>query len=117
MLAGFSGFALVLARGYLRCDSYSVQQRTKEIGIRQRSVHRRETAARICLRHYASPLSGWARLALAGLTRSLGSLLFGVSGTIPHRSPGRGVLVVVATVADTARSTRGKIDPIQLSIN
>jgi putative ABC transport system permease protein len=87
LLGLFAGVALVLALvGIYGVLSYSVQQSTREIGIRMALGARRETVVRMVVARAA-------RLALAGVaiglalawvaTRALASLLHGVSATDP----------------------------------
>ena len=119
MLAGFSGFALVLAAlGIYAVISYSVQQRTKEIGIRTAlGASPGSLQARI--------MRETLRLAAIGLgiglcgslifTRSLASLLFGVNWHDPASFTGTVVvLLVVAAIAGYLPARRAShIDPIE----
>lgn len=106
MLAGFSSFALVLAAlGIYAVISYSVQQRTQEIGIRTAlGASPGSLQARIILETLRLAAIGLV-IGLGGsliLTRSLSSLLFGVESYDPASFIGTVVvLVVVATVGDT----------------
>ena len=118
MLAGFSGFALVLAAlGIYAVISYSVQQRTQEIGIRTAlGASPGRLQARIMLETLRLAAIGLG-IGLCGsliLTRSLGSLLFGVKWHDPASFTGTVVvLVVVATVAGYLPARRAsQIDPI-----
>jgi len=118
MLTGFSSFALILAAlGIYAVISYSVQQRTKEIGIRMAlGAPARSLRAHIMLQTL--------RLAAMGLliglgaslilTRSLAALLFGVNSHDPASFIGTVlVLVAVATTAGYFPARRAsQIDPI-----
>jgi len=118
MLAGFSGFALVLAAlGIYAVISYSVQQRTQEIGIRTAlgaspgSVQKRIMLETLRLAAIGLCIGLCGSLAL---TRSLGSLLFGVNAHDPASFAGTViVLFVVATLAGYFPARRAsQIDPI-----
>jgi len=118
MLGGFAVFALILASlGIYALISYSVSQRTQEIGIRMAlgaSAH--NVQARIVVQTL--------RLAAIGITigvgaswavaRSLGGLLFGVTATDPVTF--LGMLVILATVATVAgylpARRASRIDPL-----
>lgn len=119
MLAGFSGFALVLAAlGIYAVISYSVEQRTKEIGIRTAlGASPRRLQARIMLETLRLAGIGLS-IGLCGsliLIRSLGSLLFSVKWHDPASFTGTVVvLVVVAAIAGYLPARRAsQIDPIQ----
>jgi len=118
MLAGFSTFALILAAlGIYAVISYSVHQRTHEIGIRMALG---ESARTLQLRIIRQTL----RLAVLGLiiglggswlmTRALVGLLFGVTSNDPAAFIGMvAILVVVATAAGYFPARRAsRIDPI-----
>ena len=118
MLAGFSSFALVLAAlGIYAVISYSVQQRTQEIGIRTAlGASPGSLQTRIILETLRLAAIGLV-IGLGGsliLTRSLSSLLFGVESYDPASFIGTVVvLVVVATVAGYFPARRAsQIDPI-----
>jgi predicted permease len=118
MLAGFSGFALVLAAlGIYAVISYSVQQRTQEIGIRTAlGASPGSVQKRIMLETLRLAAIGLC-IGLCGsliLTRSLGSLLFGVNAHDPASFAGTViVLFVVATLAGYFPARRAsQIDPI-----
>ena len=118
MLTGFSIFALTLAAlGIYAVISYSVQQRTQEIGIRMAlGASARSLQTRIMFQTL--------RLASIGLliglgvsfimTRSLRALLFGVNSNDPASFIGTVVvLVAVAAVAGYFPARRAsQIDPI-----
>jgi len=104
MLGGFAVFALILASlGIYGLISYSVNQRTQEIGIRM--------ALGASARHVQTAIVVQTlRLAAIGLAigmgaswvlgRSLGGLLFGVTATDPVTFAG--MLLILATVATLA---------------
>ena len=118
MLTGFSTFALILAAlGIYAVISYSVHQRTQEIGIRMAlGESARNLQARIMLQTL--------RLAVIGLfiglsvswimTRALSGLLFGVTANDPASFIGTvTILVVVAAAAGYFPARRAsRIDPI-----
>ena len=88
LLSGFSGFALILAGlGIYAVISYSVNQRTTEMGIRMAlgaSTHMLQTRVllqALRLAGYGTALGG---LAAWFLSRILGSLLFGVTAKDPE---------------------------------
>lgn len=119
MLAGFSGFALVLAAlGIYAVISYSVQQRTHEIGIRTAlGASPGSLQAQIMIETLRLAAIGLG-IGLFGaliMTRSLASLLFGVNSHDPASFAGTViVLVVVATLAGYLPARRAsQIDPIQ----
>jgi len=118
LLGGFGLLALVLAAvGIYGVMSYSVSQRTREVGIRMALGAQTGDVMRLVLRHGmaivgAGVIVGWC-LALA-LTRFLVSLLFGLSPHDPITYAGvAAVLLSVALVAcylPARRATR--VDPI-----
>jgi predicted permease len=118
MLGGFAIFALVLASlGIYALISYSVGQRTQEIGIRMAlGASARDVQARIVLQTLRMAAAGMA-IGLIGawlLTRSLSGLLFGVSATDPATFVGMLlVLAIVATLAGYVPARRAsRIDPV-----
>jgi predicted permease len=118
LLAGFSGFALILASlGIYGLISYAVNQRTQEIGIRMAlGASAREVQGRIILQTL--------RLAAIGLIigvaaswivgRALTGLLFGVTSTDPVTFVGMALLLTaVAAIAGYIPARRAsRIDPI-----
>jgi predicted permease len=119
LLSGFAGFALLLASlGIYALISYSVHQRTKEIGIRMALG----ANAGLVLR---GVLSRTLRLAIAGvalgtlgsfaLGKWIASLLFGTTPTNPAVFSGVGLLLcAVALVAAYVPARRAsRIDPMQ----
>jgi ABC-type antimicrobial peptide transport system permease subunit len=118
LLAGFAGFALLLASlGIYAVISYSVNQRVQEIGIRMALG-----ASAINLqRGILLSTLGLAALGLAlgmvvsrALTNALGSMLFGVTPGDPVTFIGMGtLLIVVAALAGYLPARRAsRIDPM-----
>ncbi len=118
LLGGFAGFALVLASlGIYAVISYSVSQRTQEIGIRMALGASAEALQRSIL---------FETLGLAGigmvvgvaaswvLARTLGGLLFGVTSSDPVTFVGMPVvLTAVAAIAGYLPARRAsRIDPM-----
>jgi predicted permease len=119
LLSGFAGFALLLASlGIYALISYSVNQRTKEIGIRMAMGASSWLVQR-------DVLSRTLRLALAGVilgtlgsfasSRWIESLLFGTTPTNPAVFSGVSLLLcAVALVAAYVPARRAsRIDPMQ----
>jgi len=118
LLAGFAGFALLLASlGIYAVISYSVSQRTQEIGIRMALG----ASATRTQKHILLQTLGLAALGLAlgiaasrALTGALGSFLFGVTPGDPATFIGIGaLLIVVAAFAGYLPARRAsRIDPM-----
>jgi ABC-type antimicrobial peptide transport system permease subunit len=119
LLSGFAGFALLLASlGIYALISYSVTQRTKEIGIRMALGANSWLVRRLVL-------TKTLRLALAGvalgtlgsfaLSKWIESLLFGTTPTNPAVFSGVGLLLcAVALVAAYVPARRAShIEPLQ----
>ena len=118
LLGGFAVFALILASlGIYALISYSVNQRTQEIGIRMAlGASARDVQARI--------IGQTLRLAVIGLVigagaslllaRSASGLLFGVTAGDPQTFVGMiGILAIVALVAGYLPARRAsRIDPM-----
>ena len=118
MLGGFALFALVLASlGIYGLISYSVTQRTQEIGIRMalgasaRDVQRRIVIQTLRMAAIGMTIGGVCSLAL---TRSVSGLLFDVTPTDPATFAG--MLLVLGTVAGLAgylpARRASRIDPL-----
>ena len=118
MLGGFAVFALILASlGIYGLISYSVNQRTQEIGIRMalgasaRNVQTGIVVQTLQLAAIGMTIGVGASWALA---RSLSGLLFGVTATDPVTF--LGMLLVLATVATLAgylpARRASRIDPL-----
>jgi predicted permease len=101
LLGGFALFALVLASlGIYGLISYSVSQRTQEIGIRMAlGASARDVQARVILQTLSLAAIGMMLGTVASwlLLRGAGSLLFGVTPRDPVTFAG--MLVVLTTVA------------------
>jgi len=118
MLAGFALFALILASlGIYGLISYSVGQRTQEIGIRMAlGASARDVQARIVGQTLGLAAIGMAIGAIAswGVARSLSGLLFGVTPTDPLTFAAMlAVLGSVALLAGYVPARRAsRIDPL-----
>jgi putative ABC transport system permease protein len=118
LLAGFAAFALILASlGIYAVISYSVSQRTQEIGIRMalgasagalQAGILRQTLSLAAIGMAAGVLCSWA------LGHTLSSLLFGVTPTDPTTFLGMAILLtVVAALAGYLPARRAsRIDPM-----
>ncbi len=118
LLGGFAGFALVLASlGIYAVISYSVSQRTQEIGIRMALGASAETLQRSILLQtlglagigmVMGVVASWA------LARTLSGLLFGVTASDPVTFAGMLViLTAVAAIAGYLPARRAsRIDPM-----
>jgi predicted permease len=118
LLAGFAGFALLLASlGIYAVISYSVNQRTQEIGIRMAlGASATNLQSRILVRTLGLAALGLAlgMAASRALTGALESLLFGVTPGDPVTFVGIGALLIaVAAGAGYIPARRAsRIDPI-----
>ncbi len=118
LLAGFAGFALILASlGIYGVISYSVNQRTQEIGIRMAlGASARDLQSRILLQTLGLAAIGMLLGAAASwmLARSMRGLLYGVTSTDPVTFAGMlVVLTAVAAVAGYLPARRAsRIDPM-----
>ncbi len=118
LLGGFAGLALVLAAvGIYGVVSYSVAQRTREIGVRCALGAGRREILSLILGHGARLIVAGMLLGLIGalgLTRFLSSLLFGVGAADPVTYAVVGATLSVAAIAacyvPARRATR--IDPM-----
>ena len=119
LLSGFAGFALLLASlGIYALISYSVHQRTKEIGIRMALGANSGLVLR-------GVLATTLRLALAGvalgtlgsfaLSKWIQSLLFGTTPTNPAVFSGVGLLLCAVALAAAYVPARraSRIEPLQ----
>ncbi|HXA50649.1 MAG TPA: ABC transporter permease, partial [Candidatus Acidoferrum sp.] len=118
LLAGFAAFAMILASlGIYAVISYSVAQRTQEIGIRMAlGASATDLQSRILLRTLGLAAAGLA-LGMAAsrlLSNALGSLLFGVTSGDPVTFIAMGTLLLaVAAVAGYIPAWRAsRIDPM-----
>jgi predicted permease len=118
MLGAFAAFALILASlGIYALISYSVSQRTQEIGIRMAlGASAGDVQARIVLQTLTLALSGMALGAAASwlLGRSVSGLLYGVTPTDPVTFAAMlAVLTLVAALAGYLPARRAsRIDPL-----
>jgi predicted permease len=118
LLGGFAIFALVLASlGIYAVISYSVQQRTQEIGIRMAlGASAGDVQSRVVLQTLGLAAIGIAigTAASWGLARLLQSFLFGVTASDPLTFAAMiAVLVLVAVVAGYVPGRRAsRIDPM-----
>jgi predicted permease len=118
MLGGFAVFALILASlGIYALISYSVSQRTQEIGIRMAlGASARDVQVRIVTQTLALAAIGMVLGVIASwlLGRSVSGLLYGVTATDPLTFAGMlAVLGVVALLAGYLPARRAsRIDPL-----
>jgi putative ABC transport system permease protein len=118
LLAVFAALAVLLtAVGLYGLISFSVAQRTNEIGIRTALGAERSDILRMILRQGATlALFGTAAGVVAGLvlTRTMQSLLYGVSAADPVSFAGAAILLIlVALVACWLPARRAaRIDPV-----
>jgi predicted permease len=118
LLGGFAGFALILASlGIYGVISYSVNQRTQEIGIRMAlGASTGDVQSRIVLQTLGLAATGMLLgvVASSALSRALGGLLFGVASTDALTFLGTlAVLTAVAALAGYLPARRAsRIDPM-----
>jgi len=118
LLGLFAGLALLLAAvGIYGVMSYSVVQRTREIGIRMALGAQKRDVLGMTLRHGLQLVAIGVVIGIAGavgLTRLMASLLFGVSATDPGTFAAITIiLAVVALLASYIPAMRSmKVDPV-----
>jgi predicted permease len=118
LLAGFAGFALLLASlGIYALISYSVNQRTREIGIRMAlGASERLVQREVLIKTLRLALTGVAlgTLASFALTKWIESLLFGITPTDPVVFSGVILLLCAAAlVAGYVPARRAsRVDPM-----
>ena len=118
LLMLFAGIAITLAAlGIYGAISYSVAQRTNEIGIRMALGARRMDVLRMVLRQALAVVASGISIGLFGawmLTRALGGLLYGVTATDPVTFFAVPVLVVgLSAVACSLPALRAaRVDPV-----
>jgi ABC-type antimicrobial peptide transport system permease subunit len=118
MLSQVAGLALVLAvLGVYGVVSYSVSQRTREIGIRIAIGAGRGRVMRMVLGdglRLSLAAAALGLVAAAALTRSMSQLLHGVGALDPLTFLGcASALVLVALAASAAPAWRGtRVDPV-----
>jgi len=118
LLAALAGFALCLAAvGVYGVISYSVGQRTREIGIRMALGAQPRSVHKLILRQGLRPvLAGLAAGLLASLVamRALASSLYGVTATDPPTLLAvAGVLLAISALASAIPARRAaRVDPM-----
>ena len=118
LLAGFAAFALALAAiGIFGVMSYSVAQRTHEIGIRMALGARKKDVLQLIIGHGVRLTIGGAAIGMAAalaLTHLMSNMLFGVSDKDPATFAGVSLLLVfIALVACYIPARRAmRIDPM-----
>jgi predicted permease len=118
LLALFAGVALLLALiGIYGVISYSVAQRTREMGIRRALGARHQDILRLVVGQGLALALGGVAIGIGGayaLTRLMGSLLFGVSATDPAIFAGIAALFLLVTLAACYAPARraARVDPM-----
>ena len=119
LLSIFAGIALVLAAvGLYGVISYSVAQRTRELGIRIALGAQRGDVLRLILRQGMTLVAAGVIFGIAaslGLTRLIASLLYGISASDPWTFAVIAALLVgVALLACYLPARRAtKVDPLE----
>jgi ABC-type antimicrobial peptide transport system permease subunit len=118
LVSAFAAVAVILtAAGLYGVMSYLVTQRTREIGVRMALGASRASVLGLMLRQAGTMMILGIGIGVAGalaLTRSLASLLFGVTASDPAIYAGVSLLLaVVALLAIAVPSSRAtRIDPL-----
>ena len=118
LIGAFAGLALILASiGLYGLISYSVSQRTREMGIRMALGAQERDVMRLVLGQGARLILAGVTIGVAaalGLTQLMGSILFGVKATDPLTFLGVSlVLAMVAFVASYIPARRAvRVDPM-----
>jgi putative ABC transport system permease protein len=118
LLGGFAALALLLASvGIYAVISYSVGQRTREIGIRMALGARPQDVLRLVLSQAAGLAAIGVLIGMVGafaLTRTMSSLLFSVSASDPMSFAGAClILISVALLASFIPARRAtKVNPV-----
>jgi putative ABC transport system permease protein len=119
LLAGFGGFALLIAGvGLFGVLSYSVAQRVREIGVRTALGARPVDIARLIAGQGLAVTAAGAAVGLTSsflLVRYLGTFLFGVSARDPSTFAGVGALIGLVSLAACAipAMRAARIDPLK----
>lgn len=118
LLSYFAGVAAVLAViGIYGVVSYSVTQRTQEIGVRMALGARRSDVMRLILREGAALAAVGVILGIAGAyaaTPLIGSWLFGIERTDVTTMAGTAVLLIASSLAASYLPARraARVDPL-----